>query len=320
MGTKKEKPNLLVSSCLGIKKCRWNNVTIQFDFLENLRPYVNIFTTCPEVEIGLGVPRKTIRIIGKKEKEMLVQPATGRDVTEDMGRFSESYLDSLPEMDGFILKYGSPSCGPSGIKIYPEEGNWPVKGVRPGFFAKAVLEKFSHAALIDEGRITNFELREAFLTKLFALHGCRNVSSIKELTEFHAQYKFILLAYSEKAMREMGRIAANTKEEDFSTVKENYMRILSEAFKDLPTKGSYINAFVHSYGFVKDKLTEEEKVYFDSIIKEYRAGIIPLAVPKHLLHAWAIRHNEKYLKEQMIFTPYPSSLVTVRDSGKGCRL
>jgi uncharacterized protein YbgA (DUF1722 family)/uncharacterized protein YbbK (DUF523 family) len=87
--------------------------------VEKLKPFVNFVPVCPEVETGLGVPRNPIRIVLAKGKRRLVQPATGLDLTEKMEKFADSFLSSLGEVDGFILKRGSPSSGFKNVKVYP---------------------------------------------------------------------------------------------------------------------------------------------------------------------------------------------------------
>ena len=43
----------------------------QSDFIENIEPFVDFVTHCPEVGIGLGVPRQTVRIVLKGEERRL---------------------------------------------------------------------------------------------------------------------------------------------------------------------------------------------------------------------------------------------------------
>jgi uncharacterized protein YbbK (DUF523 family) len=103
------KPTVVVSKCITYERARWNAQIIADDFVEKLKPYVEFIPVCPEVGIGLGVPRDPLRIVLVKDEQKFLQPATGLDLTEKMRSFSESFLNSLSEVDGFILKSGSPS-------------------------------------------------------------------------------------------------------------------------------------------------------------------------------------------------------------------
>ena len=81
-------PRIVVSKCIEFDHCRYNGQMISSNLIKELKPFIDFLPTCPEVEIGLGVPRDSIRIVLKDDKKMLVQPATGKDVTEDMEEFS----------------------------------------------------------------------------------------------------------------------------------------------------------------------------------------------------------------------------------------
>jgi len=161
------KPVVIISKCLGFAHCRYNGQIIPDEFVEKLKPYVEFRPVCPEVEIGLGVPRDPIRVILTDEKFRLIQPATGADVTGKMVDFAESFLNSADEIDGFILKSRSPSCGLKDVKIYTGlmDDNFVSKG--SGFFARAVLDKFPNLAIEDEDRLKNYTIRKHFLTTLF---------------------------------------------------------------------------------------------------------------------------------------------------------
>jgi len=168
-----EKPVVVVSKCLGFDHCRWNGLIIHSTVIESLKELVNFVTLCPEVEIGLGVPRDPIRLIRQKGEIKLVQPTTGRDYTKTMSDFVNSYLSGLERVDGFILTEKSPSCGTRRVKIYPGPGRVPVIERGSGFFGGAVMEKFPNLPIEDEGRLNNYKIREHFLTRLFAAFSSR---------------------------------------------------------------------------------------------------------------------------------------------------
>jgi len=111
-------PIVVVSKCLGFARCRYNGQTIPDDFVSALEPFVAYRTVCPEVEIGLGVPRESLRVVAVDGERRLLQPETGRDVTEAMNTFAEDFLASLDDVDGFILKNRSPSCGMNDVRVY----------------------------------------------------------------------------------------------------------------------------------------------------------------------------------------------------------
>lgn len=312
------KPNVYVSKCLGFAMCRYNGQTIKDEFIEKLNEHVNFITACPEVEIGLGVPRFPIRIVSEDKKIKLLQPQTGIDVTDKMNSFSEDLLGSLTELDGFILKERSPSCGTKGIKIYHKNG-MTLKGDGVGFFAANVLKRFPDAVVEEEGRLKNFKIREHFLTRIYAsarFRAIKKSQKIKELTEFHAENKFLLMAYSEKELRLLGKIAANSEKADTAEIFAEYEKHLMLALQNQPKRSSTINSLQHIMGFFKESSTKNEKEFFLESLGLYKEERIPLSSLISMLRLWVARSGNDYLSNQSIFEPYPLELMELKDSGK----
>jgi uncharacterized protein YbgA (DUF1722 family)/uncharacterized protein YbbK (DUF523 family) len=314
------RPKVFVSRCLGFDACRWNGAIIPDKFVEKLKAHVDFVNACPEVEVGLGVPRTPVRIVLKDNVEHLIQLDTQRDVTRDMVGFSKRLLDSLRDIDGFILKDRSPSCGIKDIKVYPGiEKNNPI-GRTSGFFAQAVLERFPGIAVETEGRLNNFTIREQFLTKLFSFALFRAIAAggkIKDLVQFHAEHKLLIMAYSQKNLRILGPIVANHQRNEPDRVFADYAEHFHKAFEKPAKFTANINVLMHAFGYFSKQLSSEEKRFFLNTLEEYRREQIPLSVPLQLLRAQVIRFNEQYLMQQVFFEPYPTDLVEITDSGKG---
>ena len=304
-------PTIVISKCITFGPVRYNAQMIASAFVEKLKPFVNFTPVCPEIEIGLGVPRQPIRIVLINGKRKLVQPATGLDFTEDMEQFAEFFLNSLSEIDGFILKRGSPSSGFENVKIYPKmEKSSPV-GKGPGFFGGAVLRKFPNLAIEDELRLLNYRIREHFLTKLFTLASFRGVKKsgrIKELIRFHSENKYLLTAYNQKELRTLGKIAANQEPKQFAEILEDYETHLHLALARTPSTGAYINVMFKMMGYFSQQLSKEEKSFFLESIDRYRAGRLVLSANLSVLRAWIVRFKEEYLMNQTFLQPYPEEL------------
>ncbi|MDP2981875.1 MAG: DUF523 domain-containing protein [Candidatus Latescibacter sp.] len=165
------KPRVVFSRCLGFACCRYDGMCISDEFVDKLREQVECITVCPETEIGLGVPRDPIRVISTQNGRTLFQPSTGRNLTGEMQVFSAAFLDSLPMIDGFILKGRSPSCGIKGVEQFSPEGKIIGKGT--GIFGDAVMKRFPHLVVEDEGRLKDRKNRELFLVKIFAFARLR---------------------------------------------------------------------------------------------------------------------------------------------------
>ncbi len=317
------KPRIVVSKCLGFDACRYNGEKLKDDFLENLQPFVDYVFVCPEVEIGLGVPRDPIRLVSQsrdKERPQLVQPATGRDVTGEMSDFSARFLKGLSRIDGFVLKGKSPSCAIKDAKLYSHPESGPAFARGPGLFGAEVLKGFPGAAVEDEGRLKNLHLREHFLTRVFTSARFRRLmesSRIADLVEFHSRHKMLLMAYHQEEMRHLGRLVANPHKLPAAQIFPEYGEGLSRAFRQPPRYNSNINVLMHAFGYVSKELGSSEKAHFLDTLDRFRQKQVPLVVPATLLGSWIRRFRVEYLASQLYFEPFPVELVTPRDSGRG---
>jgi len=296
-------PTIVVSKCLGFDHCRYNGLMIQSDFVTQLIPYVNFIPVCPELEIGLGVPRNPIRLEEVDGEIHLVQPKTELDFTEPMLEFSRKLLSSLTKVDGFILKGRSPSCG-----IGTVQG----KGI--GIFGGAVLKAFPGYPIEEEGRLRNESLREHFLQKLFLItdwNETKHYSSIKMMLEFQSRNKLLLMSYHPNEMREIGKILGKLNLKEYTEQVQKIETHLLKALGKPPRIGPRVDVLQHAFGYFSDHLSTKEREFFLQSIDSYRAGKLPYITLLQLLKSWIIRFNIPYLSKQTLFNPYPSELFEI---------
>lgn len=307
-----EKPIVVVSKCIEFAACRYDGQKITDDLVRNMREFVRFLPVCPEVEIGLGTPRETIKIVDVKGKRSLIQPSTRTDLTLKMLDFAARYLDALGPVDGFLLKSRSPSCGLKDVKSYPTAEKSSGNGRGPGFFGEEVLKRYSHIAVEDEARLNSAEIRHHFLSKLFCLAEFRKIKksgTIKALVRFHANHKFLLMCYDQKHMRALGRIASNLEKRGAAEIIEEYQKHLFAAFEKPATQANTVNAIQHIQGFFSKDLSAKEKAHFLVLLEKYRKRKIAIGVLMGLLGSWVVRFDKAYLAEQTIFEPYPETLM-----------
>jgi uncharacterized protein YbgA (DUF1722 family)/uncharacterized protein YbbK (DUF523 family) len=304
-------PVVVVSKCITFEAVRWNGQIIASEFVEKLKPYVHFVPVCPEVEIGLGVPRDPLRIVLVKGEKKLLQPATGLGFTEKMAKFSESFLNSLEGVDGFILKSASPSSGFKNVKVYPSIERVSSIEKAPGFFGGAVLQKYPNAAIEDERRLLNPRIREHFLTKLFTLACFREVKKsgkIRDLVKFQSDNKYLFTAYNQTELRVLGKLVANQEHKPFGDILLSYEAHLHRALAHTPSAGANINVMYKIMGYFSDQLSGDEKSFFLTSVDNYRAGRLPLSACLNVLRAWIVRFKQEYLSSQTILEPYPEQL------------
>ncbi len=161
-------PTVIISGCLSGRICRWDGKLLDTELFRSLQTELNLVPFCPECQLGLGIPRPTIRLIRKSldnrtaDNIELVQPQTGRILTPSMDALCESFLRSNPA-SGYVLKYKSPSCGLSNVKVYLNAQSQEICGFEQGRFAAAVRRLFPNAPVIDDFRIQQPELRRRWL-------------------------------------------------------------------------------------------------------------------------------------------------------------
>jgi uncharacterized protein YbbK (DUF523 family) len=169
------RPIVVITRCIDFDSCRYNGQVVRASLREELEPFVELRPVCPELEIGLGVPRDPLRLVRRAGGNRMVQPSTGRDLTEAMESFSARFLDSLTLVDGFILKSRSPSCAVHDGKVFDSEAEHSGHDQAPGLFAARVLERFPEALVEDDERLRDVQVRDLFLEKVLQAANRRAV-------------------------------------------------------------------------------------------------------------------------------------------------
>ena len=303
---------VVISRCIEFDPVRYNGDMISSDHVAMMKPFVRFIPVCPEVEIGLGIPRSAIRIVRTGDGDRLIQPSTGDDITDPMNRFCSSFLEKLPLVDGFILKNKSPTSGISNVNIYPSaEKSAPIeKG--PGFFGGMILERYPFYPVEDEGRIRNQRIRDHFLTRIFLLADFRRVKekgTLSALSRFHGENKLLLMAYNQSGLQELGKIVANSKKEASSDCIDQYLSLLLQSTRFPVRYTSQINVLLHSIGYLSERLSSEEKAFFLSQVEGYRRGHLALSSLRIILQAWLLRDGHDALRDQTWFAPYPDDMM-----------
>jgi uncharacterized protein YbgA (DUF1722 family) len=218
------------------------------------------------------------------------------------------------------LKSRSPSCGIKDVKAYASLGKAPcINKSSKGIFGEAMMEYFPETMLEDEGRLTNFSIREHFYTYIFTMADFKTLMekpNMGELVEFQARNKYLFMAYSQNYAKILGRFVANHEKLKAEEVFPLYYENLIKLFGKKPSKGQYINVMMHIFGYFSNELNVEEKAYFLDALEDYRSSHIPQSIIMSMLYTWVLRFKDGYLQKQTVFHPFPKELILVTDSGK----
>ena len=317
------RPNVFISACIEFESCRFDGTMISDEFIKRLSELVNVTRVCPEMMIGLGAPRESVRLVERKGETLkLLESKTGKDYTDEMMTFSAKYVERLKDkdIDGFILKAKSPTCGVRTVKIYFDTGKSHAKSTKnAGMFGKMILDTFPNVPVETERRISNFAIRDRFFIELFTLAKYRDIKSrlkMKELVQFHTNNKYMFMGYNQTTLKTMGNIVANHNHHTALEVFDEYEIQLRKLLSKEQSTKKRINVLTHIYGYFKDEISKEEKDYYFEVQNEYLDNRVPYSSVLTVLKGWTIRFGQSYLVDQTIFAPYPKELIMVTDSGK----
>ena len=307
-----------VSACLLGQPVRYDGGHKRSAFVDqSLREFAHFVPVCPEVAIGMGTPRPTIRLV-EHDSKLSVQSShaskkTGEliDVTQDLSRFSQQQASHLKGLSGFIFCAKSPSCGTERIKVYDRSGRT-IRNNEQGVFAKAIREKHPLLPVEDSGRLCDPVLRENFITRVYAWHQwqmmCAEEISVHKLTQFHARYKFLVMAHSPQAYRKLGRLLGQMEVQSVSEIAEKYIHGLMEALSLRANRRGHTNVLMHLQGYFKRYIDSGLRVALSNVIQQYRAGELPLMAPITLIKHLLVAHPNDYLSQQVYLNPHPDKL------------
>lgn len=308
-----EKIKIGISSCLLGNNVRWNGGHQRDRYLtDTLGQYVEWVPVCPEVEVGLGIPRETLRLKGDPENPRLVTTKTGVDHTASMNKWAKGRLDDLAmeNLCGFIFKCDSPSSGMVRVKVYSEKGMPQKKGV--GIFARAFMDRFPLIPVEDDGRLRNPSIRENFIDQIFTLKRWRETrgrrSCVGNVVDFHSRNKLVLMAHSPKHLKEMGALAAGGKKLGCRMLYSAYEELLLEALRLKTTVRKNYNVLQHVMGYFRKQLTPDEKQELLEVMDHYKQSLVPLVVPLTLFRHYVRKYDQPYLEEQTWLNPHPADL------------
>ena len=306
-------PRIGISSCLLGDEVRFDGGHKRDTFLTQvLDPYVEWVRVCPEVEVGMGVPRETLRLVRVGGDTRMVTTRTGVDHTDSMRAWAERRTRALADMDlrGYVLKKDSPSCGMERVKVYGEASGARI-GV--GTYAEVLKARFPSLPIEEEGRLTDAVLRENFIERVFAYDRLRALFDGRwtqsSLVAFHTAHKMALLAHSTTAYQELGRLVAGGSKMPRAELQRQYEDLFMRTLARPATVKRHTNVLMHMAGHLKRILDGECRKELLDCIDEYRRGLVPLVVPVTLLRHYVRLHRVDYLAGQTYLEPHPRELM-----------
>ena len=302
-----------VSKCLLGQHVRYDGGHKKDSFVTGLLArFVAFVPVCPEVEVGMGTPRESVRLVRLRDGVRMVGHRSGTDHTDAMRRWAEGRARQLEGEDlcGYVLKKDSPSCGMERVRVYATS---PATRTGRGLFAEALMERMPLLPVEEEGRLNDPRLRENFIERVFAYRRLKDLLgsrwTLGDLVRFHTAEKLLVLAHDPAAYRVLGRLVAAAKGQPRTEVARGYGQEFMRGLSKLATRGTHANVLQHMAGYFKQLLPLEEKRELHETIADFRRGLVPLVVPFTLLAHHVRRHAVAWLQEQTYLQPHPKELM-----------
>ena len=303
-----------ISSCLLGEQVRYDGGHRRDAFLtEELGRHVEFVPLCPEVEIGLGVPRPALRLERRGgDRVRMVVTGTGEDLSGRMRAWAQGAAERIEAagLDGYVLKKSSPSCGMERVKVYDENGS-PAPGGR-GLFAEALIERLPLLPVEEEGRLRDARLRGRFAERVFGRARVREFLGSDwgpgELVKFHSAEKMLVRVHHPALALDLGRLVAEAGSLPREQLAERYAELHARALAREATAGRHQDVLEHLAGHVKDGVSSEDRSELQRAIEEYRKGIVPLVVPLALLRRHIRAASAEWAAAQVYLEPAPREL------------
>jgi uncharacterized protein YbgA (DUF1722 family)/uncharacterized protein YbbK (DUF523 family) len=302
-----------ISACLAGEKVRFDSGHKKSNFcMEELVKHVEYKMYCPEVAVGLPIPRPTIRQVRTADTIKVCRPDGTGDVGPQLTEYGKKIAtEQAGHLSGFVFCAKSPSCGMERVKIYNEAGTGNTsEGI--GFFAEQIMKHNPLLPCEENGRLNDVHLRENFVMRVYTLHNWQQLVkepvTVHRLTQSHAQYKYLLMAHNYQAYRDLGHLLGTFVGDDVNALADEYILGLMTALKRPASRKNNSNTLMHLQGYFKKDLSKIEKEEMREAIEEYRQGLVPLYVPLTLLKHHLKVHPNEYLSKQIYFNPYPNEL------------
>lgn len=307
-------PRIGISSCLLGEPVRYDGGHKRNAFIAGgLARFVDFVPRCPEVAVGLGVPREPLRLtrdgghLGARGVDSGTEAGTG------LTRYGDQQAPQLTGLCGYLFKSRSPSCGPWRVPVFGADGNRLNVGAR-GLYAARIVAALPWLPVEDEERLQDPALRNSFLTRVFTLHRLQRAlaegTTAQALVAFHTDHKLLLLAHHVAAYRRLGRLVAGAGSGSVATLIADYRARLMQALHRPARIAGHVNALQHLAGYLRGSLTAAARRELAQAIDAYAAGQVPWTAVRTLLQGHFRRHPHAWVARQVYFEPYPEALAT----------
>ncbi|QYJ84934.1 DUF523 and DUF1722 domain-containing protein [Shewanella mesophila] len=300
-----------ISACVMGEHVRYDRGHKKSNFcVDQLSDFAEFKPVCPEMAIGLPVPRPTIRQIIRDNIITVSRPDGTGDVTAKLKDFGEQAAKKYGELSGFVFCAKSPSCGMERVKVYHHHGKG-SESTGIGVFAEQVMKGNPLLPCEENGRLNDPVIRENFITRIFTYQKWLDLTAAgitkHKLITFHSTHKYLVMSHHIESYRALGKLLARA-DMPLEEMAEQYISGLMEALKNKASRRSHTNTLQHLQGYFKRQLDEAKRKELTDEIAAYHQGLSPLLVPLTLIKHYLIEYPNAYLEDQVYLNPHPKEL------------
>lgn len=128
-----------ISACLLGQKCRYDATDNKDSQLLEKLEDAELIPFCPE-DFAFGTPRPTMDLIQMQRGDRAISNLNGEDLSVPIMEYAILFFEKHSDLDLFIGKDRSPSCGVCSARLYDKEKNL-IASNESGLMAKEAIKR-----------------------------------------------------------------------------------------------------------------------------------------------------------------------------------
>lgn len=301
-----------ISSCLLGQQVRYDGGHRANDYIINtLADYFEFRHFCPELDIGLGVPRPPIQLRRQAAGSIrcVAVDDHSRNFTAVLSQCADRQADWHAGLCGYIFKQDSPSCGMAGVKVWDGE-QWLADG--NGIYAGKLMQNFPDLPVEEEGRLGDSRLRENFIERVLVLHRWQQLITagitVESLLAFHQHHRLSIISHQPSAVGELEQIVAAGNGENIRNKANSYLHGLMTALKTPATAENHATVLQHIVDQLDQQSDRENRRELQRAVEQVRAGqLAPIEAIQLLNQLWPdVSHQ--YLNNSCYLQLHPAQM------------
>ena len=222
-----DKPRIAVSACLVGEAVRYDGDHKRHPQVVGLLASLfELLPVCPEVEIGLGIPREPIQLEQTSAGVRLVAVRSRQDYTLRMQEFARRTTAQIESWQacGYLFKSKSPSCGLQMVKLFNKSGSCQQSG--RGIFAQELQQYGLSLPLAEETALEDPTTRKHFIEQIQAFHRLRSCLAVSwspaGMCQFHATHQLQLESHDRDGSQQLAELINRIETIEPKTFQEEY--------------------------------------------------------------------------------------------------